>query len=451
MPYKQNNPSMQIVPHRGTHEIGGICIELRGEDGRGLLLDIGMPLVNADGTEFDEDTIKRPIEDLIADDTLPAVPGLYNDAECNIVGIVLTHAHQDHFGLGQFVKPDIPIFASQTTANLIGAVRMFFPDKLDPDRLTIINDHWQPFTVGPFTIKAHPVDHSAPGAIAVEVTADGKKVFFTGDLRAHGKKHRMFENLIKHPPKNVDAMLMEGSSLGRGVGEYAYPSEESVQEALIDEIKDDKNLVLLFCSSQNVDRVVSACRAAQATGRELVMDYYTAFILSFLNNNSKGIRQVLDSSRFLYWHGHGNAIRDAGRIDFLGFIKRKNARIFPDEIKKNPEKYLVLAKANRRLAEITDDLTADKITCIWSMWSGYLKDPDHGFHAFCKCKGITNDQVKHIHTSGHATVKDLGRLVKAINPGLLIPIHTFHPEAYDQFIDSARVKVLNDGEKLNLQ
>ncbi|MFP4446258.1 MAG: hypothetical protein ACLFPD_08440 [Desulfosudaceae bacterium] len=58
------------------------------------------------------------------------------------------------------------------------------------------------------------------------------------------------------------------------------------------------------------------------------MNYYTAFILSFLKDTSPGIFQVLDSSRFLYWHNsHGKALRDAGRIDFFGFFKKKEAKI----------------------------------------------------------------------------------------------------------------------------
>ena len=437
---------MQIIPHKGTHQIGGTCIEIRA-DGQGLLLDIGMPLVNPDGTEFDEKTFTRPVEELIADNLLPQVTGLYDDSDCNIAGIVLTHAHQDHFGLGHFVKPGIPIFASETTRDLIGATHMFFPDQIDPARITIIQQHWQPVPVEPFTIKTHPVDHSAPGAIAVEVEAAGKKVFFTGDLRAHGYKYRQFENLINRPPKNVDAMLMEGSSLGRGSDEYPYPDEISVREALVNEIRDKNGLVLLFCSSQNVDRVVSACRAAQNNGRELVIDYYVAYILSLLKNTSKGISDVLDNCRFLYWHGHGQALRKVKKIGFFVFIKRKEARVLPEEITAFPDKFVVIAKANRNLPTLIKGLASEQIHCIWSMWSGYLDDPENNFVTFCR---DNNFSFKKIHTSGHATIKDLGRLVAAVNPALLIPVHTFHPDDYKQFIDPTRIRVLNDGEALKL-
>ncbi|MEW6078311.1 MAG: MBL fold metallo-hydrolase [Thermodesulfobacteriota bacterium] len=438
---------MQIIPHKGTHEIGGTCVELRS-GGHGLLLDMGLPLVNPDGSEFDDKTVKRPVDELINSKVLPNVPGLYDDSDCGISGIVLTHAHRDHHGLGHFVKPGVPVLASEVTKKLIGANRLFFPDQIDPARITTL-PAWKPVSIGPFTIKAHPVDHSAPGAIAVEVEADGKKVFFTGDLRAHGYKHRLFAHLIVHPPKDVDAMLMEGSSLGRKPGEYPYPDEPAVRDAIIDEIKDSNRLVLLFCAAQNVDRIVTACRAAQATGRSLVIDYYTAYILFLLKEESKNIPQYFwDDIRLLYFHGHGNALADAGHFGFLKALKKRDARIFPDELKANPEKFFVLARANRRLAELTDGLDPARIQCIWSMWTGYLSDPDSIFTSFCQKKNIT---YKQIHTSGHATIADLGRLVTAVNPGILIPIHTFFPDDYTQFIDPARVKVLNDGEVLDLK
>jgi ribonuclease J len=125
---------MKIITHKGSQQIGGTCIEIRSGD-QGLLLDMGLPLVNPDGTEFDDDLIKRPVDELIKDALLPDIPGLYDDADCNIVGIVITHAHRDHFGLGHFVKPGIHFFASQITQQLIDAIRMFFPDHIETENI----------------------------------------------------------------------------------------------------------------------------------------------------------------------------------------------------------------------------------------------------------------------------------------------------------------------------
>ena len=79
---------------------------------------------------------------------------------------------QGSFRPRTFVSSDIPVYASEITRNLIGTNRLFFKDQIDEKRITAI-EAWKPIFAGPFKITAHPVDHSAPGAIAVEAEADG--------------------------------------------------------------------------------------------------------------------------------------------------------------------------------------------------------------------------------------------------------------------------------------
>jgi len=81
-------------------------------------------------------------------------------------------------------------------------------------------------------------------------------------------------------------------------------------------------------------------------------------------------------------------------------------------------------------------------TIIYSMWEGYLTDK---FKDFCNEKGITIEQV---HTSGHATLGDLQDFASAINPKVLIPIHTFEPKKYVELFEN--VKILEDGEELTI-
>ena len=62
---------------------------------------------------------------------------------------------------------------------------------------------------------------------------------------------------------------------------------------------------------------------------------------------------------------------------------------------------------------------------------------------------ILKPQIKHIHASGHAYIKGLQEFVQKIEPKVIIPIHTDSPERYSGLYD-AEIKVLNDGEVLNL-
>lgn len=60
--------------------------------------------------------------------------------------------------------------------------------------------------VGPFAITPHLVDHSGFDAYALEIEADGRRVFYSGDLRAHGRKSKLFESRVNNPPKKIDTM-----------------------------------------------------------------------------------------------------------------------------------------------------------------------------------------------------------------------------------------------------
>ena len=80
---------------------------------------------------------------------------------------------------------------------------------------------------------------------------------------------------------------------------------------------------------------------------------------------------------------------------------------------------------------------------IYSMWGGYLTDK---FREYCDKKGLIIEQV---HTSGHAIVDDLKLFAKALNPKVLIPIHTFDAGRYPELFDN--VKILDDNEAFTVE
>lgn len=65
----------------------------------------------------------------------------------------------------------------------------------------------------PFIITPYLVDHSAYDAFAIQIEADGKKLFYSGDFRGHGRKRKLLDNLVTHPPEKIDTLLMEGTTL----------------------------------------------------------------------------------------------------------------------------------------------------------------------------------------------------------------------------------------------
>jgi len=80
---------------------------------------------------------------------------------------------------------------------------------------------------------------------------------------------------------------------------------------------------------------------------------------------------------------------------------------------------------------------------IYSLWKGYLQDDSlQKMMKFIKKKNMKFYQV---HTSGHAEIATLKKVVKKLKPGKIIPIHTFHPDRYSGLFDRKIVQV-SDGE-----
>ena len=119
---------MQITIFRGTHSIGGNCVEVRSGSNR-LILDVGMPLVDADGKSFDSKTLRgKSVQRLLGEEVLPKVPGLFADLSDKTPSpdaILLSHSHTDHVGLIPYTRPAIPVHLSEGASKMLMAGSMF--------------------------------------------------------------------------------------------------------------------------------------------------------------------------------------------------------------------------------------------------------------------------------------------------------------------------------------
>jgi ribonuclease J len=413
---------MQITIHRGTREIGGTCIEVR-EGGRSILLDLGLPL----------DPDAAPTD----------VSGLTPDA------LLISHPHMDHFGSMDSLPETVPVYMGRLAKDLIDATRVFLKKPLINREIHYIKAR-KPFEVAGFRITPYLVDHSSPEAFAFLIESGGQRLFYTGDFRAHGRKHKVFEKLTAAPPANIDALVMEGTMMHRDNDEF--PDEEAVQKMIHDTILDFQGSAFLITSSQNVDRLVSACIAARDSGKTLVVDLYTAWILEQIKLVSRHVPNMDWDLVRVYIPGSQYGVAKKNKELFGAFTGRAfEHRVEDDELRAHPGRFLIVTRTPRWQA-IRDAFDMGPIRVLYSQWLGYLEEIHcHDDYSLSVAMGMNQLRADlgggfvYAHTSGHAVVDDLKRLVSAMKPGVVIPVHTEHADAFTtHFPNTVR---LHDGEE----
>ncbi len=408
---------MKILIHRGSNEIGGTCIQL-STDKTTIFLDLGLPL-NKTSNEINISHI-RP------------------DA------VLISHPHQDHFGLIDTIDPSIPVYIGETGKHLIDATRMLLGKELHNNKFIYFRS-WEPFQVGDFTVKPYLVDHSAIDAYAFLIEAEGKHVFYSGDFRAHGRKSILFEKIVKDPPKDIDLLFMEGTMMQRNNDEY--PSETAVEKKIYETIKDQKNISFLISSSQNIDRLVSAYRACLKSQKTLIIDIYSAWVLEQVKLTSRKVPQMEWDAIAVYADYNQDKKLKENAAFFGNFRERLyEHRIKKEQIAENPSGFLFLSKMSK--SKIMNIYKKEKpINVIYSQWLGYLQFKNSDYFGAEEIAAFRNDpQVNFVytHTSGHATVDDLQKFAAALKPKMLVPIHTEFSDKFIELFDN--VQVIHDNE-----
>ena len=220
----------------------------------------------------------------------------------------------------------------------------------------------------------------------------------------------------------------------------AFPTEQALERIFIERFKTTPGMVLVACSAQNIDRVVTIYRAAKKTGRTLIVDAYAAEVLKATGYDSipKPVRG---------WPNIAVFIPQAQRVS----LKKKGIapivdsyrdfRLWPEQLAEHAPRSVMLFRAwMLRDLERAEALAGARV--IWSQWEGYLKEGSGAqLKAGCEARGIPFEIV---HTSGHASIGDLKRLSLAIRPKALVPIHTFEAQRFPELFEE--VVLRQDGQ-----
>ena len=388
---------MKTIIHRGKNQIGGNIIEI-STDTTKILLDVGL--------ELDDSA-----------PSLPDVPGLFDCAGYDAVFI--SHYHGDHIGLAYYAHKDIPIYMGEAGYRILKASDGYQkkPSITPKGFLTSKKS----ILVGDISVTPYLCDHSAFDSYMLLCEADGESVLYTGDFRSNGRKS--FETLLNALPRNVDRLICEGTVLSRK--NHTAVTEKELEERAVDLFRNTAGPVFVLQSAMNIDRIVTMYRAAKRSSRIFLQDVYMADIAtaaggSIPNPNFDDVYAFLTSPA--KFKELSNFAHRAGK----SYISRK------------PFVMCVRNSMLGYLRSLSGKMSFEGGLLVYSFWSGYRETESMKcFLSECEKLGL---QIVTLHTSGHADEETIRKLIEAVNPKALIPIHTENAQKFRELFPDLAIE-----------
>ena len=447
---------MTFTIHRGASEIGGSCVEINTSTTK-IVIDFGMPLVNSDKTPFNSNEINNlSTEELIQQGILPNIPSLYKNN--STTAVLISHSHQDHYGLIDKISSSCPVYLGKITKFMIETLNTFTNKKWNIQNPKYI-ENGKLFKIGDIEITPFLLDHSAFESFAFFIEADGKSLLYSGDFRLHGRNEDKFNNFKDNVKQNVDYFLMEGSTLGRTTDtstDVSYQTEKEIEEQFVKIFNQTNGINLIFTSGQNIERLISIYNACKKCDKIFLIDFYTAYILKYVNkygNDDKQPTVVPFPSKkfpeikvFFPTRLIGKILRLDNQIKYVYQFSRYN--IGKNNIDKLSDKIVMLVRSSQE-ADLKNYLKKySGGSFIYSMWKGYIEQNQKTkeFIEYFKNKGMS---IKFLHTSGHADLLGLKKIIDTVKPKNIVPIHTYEGEKYKEYFNDYNVLIIKDKEEFN--
>ncbi len=407
---------LKIVPLGGLREVGkNSMLLIFGKEA--IMIDCGMGFAGND--EFMEDDFYIPDFDAI------------NSLGCKLIGVIITHGHEDHIGGIPYLlqKFDVPVYATEYAA-LVLKERMAKTAKYK-NLISIPASKKDAFDVGPFNIKMHDVPHSIPEAKALEIKVGGYKLVHSGDFRCDNHKHSPF---YKKFGDDVDILFMESTNIEH---EGFSKNEEDVIDNIKEIIDNAPARVIVTAFSSNAARIKNiidisiACgRTVGLLGRSVNMYTHIAESLGYLKlppsiiTDKTEIKRVPDNKLTLIVTGSQAEPRSIMKRMSLDMMK------------------LLTVKYGDTILFSSKMIPGNEISI------GRMID-----HLVEKGANVFYENTANIHTSGHARKEEIILAVKDIKPKLVIPVHG-HIRFLDHNVRTLRKEgffayMISDGDVLS--
>lgn len=416
-----------FLPLGGVGEIG-MNLGVYGygpEDNRQwLIVDLG---VSFGGPEL-------PGVDLV----MPDVTFLENERP-NILGLVVTHGHEDHFGaiLDLWPKLKIPVYCTAFTAGLLDTKRELDYSSYDVP-VTIFKAGDQ-FELGPFSLEAIAVAHSIPEAVSLAIKTPLGTVIHTGDWKIDIEPslglptdEKRFREL---GDDGVLALVCDSTNAMR---EGVSPTEHDVSNSLAEIISNEKGRVAVTTFSSNVGRILSIARAAKEAGRQVLL----------VGRSIK--RSVSVAEELGYLDGIDAFLSEE---DYPYIPRDKIVMVLTGS---QGEQRAALSKLSR------DEMRSLALTAGDTVIYSSRSIPGNERAIIDTQNRLTDMGVKIItdhdalvHVSGHPRRSDLKKMYEWVKPDILVPVHgeALHlaaQTALGRQVGIKRVAEIRNGDMLKL-
>ncbi|MGN7999946.1 ribonuclease J [Sphingomonas sp. 22176] len=374
----------------GSGEIG-MNVNLYGCDGKWLMVDCGITFGDA----------SYPGIDVILPDLQ-----FIEDRVDDLLGIVLTHGHEDHIGALPYLAADlgVPLYATPFTAGLIHG-KLAEEGIEDRVELNVVKEEG-PFDIGPFTITYTPLAHSIPEGNAVLIETPYGKVFHTGDWKLDEAPSlggsATAEELTAIGDKGVLALVCDSTNV---FNPEASGSEADVRTGLDEVVAAAKGRVLVTTFASNAARLQTLGEVARDTGRELCVAgrsldriirvaKATGYLRDFPELIDFDKAMTLPASRVLIvaTGGQGEPRAALNRIaEGSHVLKLHQGDLVVFSSRQIPGNEIAIGKIMNTLADKGVDIITDR-------------------QAF-------------VHVSGHPGRPELAEMYKWIRPEIIVPVH----------------------------
>ncbi|GGC21379.1 MBL fold hydrolase [Novosphingobium marinum] len=375
----------------GSGEIG-MNVNLYGCDGKWLMVDLGMTF---GGTEY-------PGIDLVFAD-----PEFIEERREDLLGIVLTHAHEDHIGAVPYFAEELgaPLYATPFTARL---VRAKLEEAGIADRVElIVVDDLEDFAIGPFGIRYVPLAHSIAEGNALLIETPYGRVFHTGDWKIDEEPQigtpTTKAELSRIGDEGVLALVCDSTN---AFNPESSGSEGEVLRGLLDEVALHKGCrVLVTTFASNVARLQTLGAVARSTGRSLCVA-------------GRSLDRIIETGKA---SGYLRDLPDIVDFDTAMSLPRGEVLILATGGQGEPRAALSrITEGNHPIA-----LEAGDVVLFSSRQIPGNEIPIGRIQNRLAERGIeiVTDRQSMIHVSGHPGRPELQALYQWLRPDILVPVH----------------------------